>query len=399
MAIATPLVLLLGLELRGALVADAGGQFTPGTYLALRRWTMLGAAVVLALIVAWHATRAGARLSFLLILAGVFAGKVLWTVAEVGWGLYQRRERLDLLARSLGLRGLALVVPFAVLLPLYNHLSHTGQVAPSRLAEGTALAVFAYALGLAAVWHWYDRPRVADPRQVDLATSTPAIRALAAQTLPLGLVALTINLCDTLPRLVIESQADGKTQLGYYGALAYVTLVGNLVVVQAATAASNRLSRHYQTDMRAFLRLGACLVATALAVGVFVVLLVTFCGHWLLRTLYTAEYAQFTDEFRIIVLAHALGLLTSVCGAATTQMRLFWVQVPAQVVTLAATAVAAILLIPGEQPVRGAALTALVRAVVQFVLYGGCVGAGIALRRRILGHGAAQVPPAVGDWE
>ncbi|HQL53524.1 MAG TPA: hypothetical protein PLQ87_02370, partial [Phycisphaerae bacterium] len=91
--------------------------------------------------------------------------------------------------------------------------------------------------------------------------------------------------------------------------------------------------------------------------------------------------------------------LTSVCGAATTQMRLFWVQVPAQVVTLAATVVAAILLIPGDQPVRGAALTALVRAVVQFILYGGCVGAGIALRRRILGRAAAQVPPAVGDWE
>ncbi len=48
--------------------------------------------------------------------------------------------------------------------------------------------------------------------------------------------------------------------------------------------------------------------------------------------------------------------------------------------------VAAVLLIPAA-PVRGAAWTTLIRAVVQFGLYAACVGLGLALRRRIVRGG------------
>jgi len=89
----------------------------------------------------------------------------------------------------------------------------------------------------------------------------------------------------------------------------------------------------------------------------------------------------------LIVFAHCLALLTNVFGTATTQMRLFWVQVPVQLLTLVSTAAAALLLIPGDQPVLGAAYTTLVRASVQLVLYWTCVALGLAFRRRIVGGG------------
>ena len=164
LAIATPVVLFFGLELRGALVADAGNQFTFGTYRALRRRMMLAAAVLLGGYLVWDVARRGPPGSEIVILGGVFAARIIWTLAEVGWGVYQRRERLGWLAFSMGLRGLATIVPFAALLPLYGWLYRSGRLAPARLADGTALAVVLHALGFAAVWLLYDRPSETLPR-------------------------------------------------------------------------------------------------------------------------------------------------------------------------------------------------------------------------------------------
>ncbi len=387
LAIATPVVLLFGLESRSALVADASSQFSFGTYRALRRLLMIPAALLLTGFLVWQSFR-DPNPSYITILAGVFAAKIVWSLAEVGWGTYQRRERLDLLATSVGLRGLTLIIPFAILLPTYYYLAPGGN-----LATGTALAVVVHAVGVALVMWLFDRPRVLDRRYWDLSWGWPAVGALALQTLPLGVVALAINLCDTVPRVVIEMGPDGKANLGYFGALAYITLAGNLVIIQAATAAANRLAVFYQRDVRAFLRLGALLAAAAVAIGGALIVAALLFGGWFLRLIYTPEYARFETAFHIIVFAHSLALLTNIFGVATTQMRLFWVQVPVQVLTLAATIVAAVLLIPGDNPVRGGAYTALARAVVQLVLYTGCVAAGLLWRERVLrSKGTVQEP-------
>lgn len=383
LAIATPILLLFGLELRPAFVSDAAGQFTLGTYRVVRRGALGLGAVVLAGAFLWQSQRE-ARPVYLLILAGVFAARFLWTQAEFGWGTYQRRERLDLLAVAVGLRGLTLLLPFAVLLPTWRRLSGPGHAEPQQLAGAVAAALALHAAGLALIWLIFDRPRVLDRRRWDLSWTPAAAWSLAWQTLPLGAVALLINLCDAVPRLLFEHPAvpDGKTQLGYFGALAFITLAGNLIIIQAATAAANRLAVYYQNDVRAFVRLGLKLLAAAAVIGGGVLLAAVLAGRWLLAAIYTPDHARFQAEFVLIVAAHALALLTNVFGAATTQMRLFWVQVPVQVVTLGATLAAAWLLIPGPTPVRGAALTALVRAGVQLVLYAACVVLGLARRRR-----------------
>ncbi len=396
LALATPVVLFFGLELRSAYVSDAAERFSLSTYATLRRRSLLVAVGVLLGVLVWQAAGRAAPASYALILAGVFAARSLWGWAELGWGVYQRRERLDLLGISIGLRGLALLLPFAVVVPLYYSLTVRGNLAPGRLAEGAALAALLHALGFAAVWLLFDRRRAtgtAHPGRERMGNRASrgsghnagsAVRTLAVQTLPLGVVALVINLCESVPRVVLEHQPDGKAWLGYFGALAYITLAGNLVVIQTMTAAASRLAVHYQRDLRAFLRLGARLIAAAAVVGGSVLVVAWMFGGWILKTLYTAEYAQFETEFRIVVVASCLALLTNVLGAATTQMRLFWVQVPAQATTLAATIVAAVLLIPGATPVLGAAQTLLVRAVVQFAVYAACAGWGVIARPRIL---------------
>ncbi len=379
LAISAPVVLFFGLQLRGAFVADAANQFTFGSYRTLRVVGMAVAGAVLLPIIAWKA-RSEPSLIFIVILAGVCLGRIVEHVAEIYWGVYQKRERLSLLAWSAVLRGVAMLAPFAVLLPLYHVWSEHDAPAADRLADMTAWAVLVYVVGWALVFWLFDRRRVVGRPDVKPSWDWAAVRKLAVQTLPLGLVILLITLCESVPRFVIEGQANGKAMLGYFGPLAYVTLAGTLIVNQACVAAGNRVARSYQSDLAAFLRLGTKLTGLALGLGVAMLVAALLFGKWFLRILYTPEYADYFDAFLILVVAQGVLLLAVVFGAMSTYMRLFWIQVPVQVVVLASTTLAAWLLIPGD-PVHGGAWTALVRAATQAGLCALCVLFGI-LRRR-----------------
>jgi O-antigen/teichoic acid export membrane protein len=380
LALSTPIILLLGLELRAVFVADVRNEFTFGTYAALRGAGMTLAAAILAGALAVEAVR-GASGGTLAFLAGVFAGKLLWARSELSWGIFNRRERLDHLGAAAALRGITLVGAYAIVLPLAAKSAGDGASTAddSAMAGPAAIAAWLSVLAWLAIDVLHDHPRL---RRHDDRTSgwTRAdLWRLARRAAPLGLVAAAVNLNDGVPRLVLEYSGH-TAALGYFGALYALTLVSQLVVVQMSNASSNRLSLYFQEDRAAFARLMVRLCAAALLIGGAMAAVVFVCGEWLLARLYRPEYAAYAFELRIVMLAQCLALLTAVWGIACTQMRVYWGQVPAQAATLLTTAAFALWLIPAD-PVRGAAWTAVARAVVQFVAYGlclwvGCSGAG-----------------------
>ena len=296
-----------------------------------------------------------------------------------------RAPGLDLTACSNALRGLSMLAPFALLLPLLAGQADSTAPMPERLLRIAAGAVSIYVVLWVAIWWFFDRRRVVGHADVDLSWSWPALWKLAKQTLPLGLVLLLINLCETVTQWFIKRAAGGEgwAELGYFGAMRVVTLGAMFLIVQISTAAGNRLAIYYQKDLRAFIRLAAKLTGIALGVGVCVLGAAFHFGEWFLRVLYTPQHAQHYPEFLILVLAQAVVLLAAVFGSVTTHMRQFWIQVPVQLSVLAITTIAAMLLIGPEQPVRGGAWTMVVRSITQAVLYFGCVLVGIRWRSRI----------------
>jgi len=387
-ALAGPVILFCALELRSAFVADAGGEFTFGTYRTLRTVGMGVAGVVLLATVLWH-TRDHASATLIWMMLAICAGKIVFSLAEVYWGVYQRRERLGLMAWSNALRGVAMLIPFAL---LFRWLPALGiidleQQNDSQLMWLAALAISLYVLAWVAIWYFYDRRLVVAPGDMDMRWDWPAVWKLAKQTFPLGLVFLLINLCDTVTQWSIKRAAgdDGWIELGYFGSMRFITLVAMFLVVQVNTAAGNRLANAYQRDLRAFVRLAAKVIGVALVLGLGFLGAAWFHGEWFLRVIYTPEHARHYPEFLILVSAQAIVLLAAVFGAVTTYMRQFWIQVPVHVSVLAITAVAATLLVQPEDPVRGGAWTELARSATQAVLYLGCVLIGIRWRNRITG--------------
>lgn len=386
-ALATPVTLFFGLELRAAFVADARGEFTFGAYRALRSLGMGVAALALLATVLWI-TRAEANPALVWLMLAVCAGRVIFHQAEVYWGVYQRRERLDRLAWSNSLRGLTMLAPFAILflVPAFH-----GRGAPPEPAWGRPLLIAAgaastYAVAWLAVFWFFDRRHVVGHSDVDLSWKWAELGKLAKQTLPLGLVLLLINLCETVTQWFIKRAggADGWAELGFFGAMRLITLAAMFFLVQVTTAAGNRLAITYQFDRPAFVRLAVRLTGVALVLGAGFWGLVWMHGEWILRVFYTPEYAGYYPEFLILTSAEAVVLLAVVFGSVTTHMRQFWIQVPVQVSVLVLTTISAWMLIDPANPVRGGAWTMLVRAVAQAVLYFGCVLIGLRWRDRII---------------
>jgi O-antigen/teichoic acid export membrane protein len=385
---AGPVVLFCGLELRAAFVADAGREFTFGTYRALRTVGMGAATVVLLAVVLWT-TRTEASFPLVWMMLAVCAGRIIFHQAEVYFGVYQRRERLDLMAWSNALRGLTMLIPFAVLLlwPRVAHPDGPSDAPPQHLMRLAACACSLYAVAWTAIWWFLDRRLVVDHADVRLSWDWSAVWRLAKQTLPLGLVLLLINLCETVTQWFVKRAAAGEgwTELGYFGAMRFVTLGATFLIVQVSTAAGNRLANYYQRDLRSFVRLATKLTGIAVALGGAILVTARVFGEWFLRAAYTPKYAEHADAFLILVLAQAVVLLAAVFGFVTTHMRQFWIQVPVQMAVLATTVAAAMLLVQPEDPVRGGAWTMLVRSTMQAVLYFGCVLIGIRWRDRIVG--------------
>ncbi len=364
LALAQPVILFCGLELRGALVSDVSNKYAPITYYRLRvRMLTLGAALLLVIGIARALWRP--HEPFLLLFCAIVAARLIWSLGEVGWALFQRREQHRFLGGANVYRGLAYLAPFALLLPMATGGNNAVAASPLVISA----AAWLNALGWLAVWRLYDVPRLGPWTGPD---KPEPLRPLLIDTLPLGFTQLVIMLCDALPRMVLEAQPRGSAQLAYYGAMAYVTQIGNLVVLQAGTAAANRLSLYYASDRPRFLKLLLRLCGGAAIIGVLVFAVAVYYGRFFLRVLYGAEYRAFHYEFVIIVFAHCLTLMTAVIGITITQMRIFWLQAPLQVLILAATTVAAFILIPPD-PLRGAAWTNVIRAVVHLALYAACL--------------------------
>ncbi|MBL8880416.1 MAG: hypothetical protein JNG88_14985 [Phycisphaerales bacterium] len=370
MALISPIVLFFTMGARSALVADAAGDFTYGVYSRLREVCLVGAALTLLGVLAYVATHEP-RTAFVLIFIAIAFERIFGGMAELVWGVYQKRERVDQLAWAQALQGIGTATPFLILLPvcylLYNGTPYYDSQFPWFVAISTLLGATAWG-GL----YWFkDRPRTIRAEDCDWTTTWPEVARLFIRVLPLGITLMMINLCDAIPRIVLKHQPGGVEALGFFGALAYFTMAANLLLIQAGTAASNRLARYFHENYPAFIRLAMKMIIGTVIVGVVTYAVAYLVGKPVLRILYSRAYSAHFPEFMILVLGQCVGLMASMLGIVVTLAGRFWVQVVIHAGILATAALLSFWWIPGaDNLLRAAAWTIVIRNLVHTGLYG-----------------------------
>jgi O-antigen/teichoic acid export membrane protein len=364
--VATPLVVFANLQLRAVFVSDASGRFPFRDYLGVQ--LLLAPLALVAVVGVGLAGYSGAQVTAI-VLYGI--GRVVDGVGDVFYGLEQKRERMDLMARSLMIRAAVSLVLFAVGYRL------TGSLNAALVAWPVAWAVplLAFDLprcrALARAAGGGDEEGRLRPRW------RPAtIKAIVWTALPMGMVMLLIQLRNTVPRTMLES-AQGEAALGIFSAMAYLVLVSNTVVMALSQSSIARLARnHADGDARAFRVTVGKLMVVGVLLGLAGVAVARWWGGPLITLLYGAEYAVRGDLFVLIMAGGGLMNLGSLLGAPATAMQAFRSQLVIHALNAGLLVAMGRWLIPAHG-MAGAAWTVLAGSAWVTLAYGAVVSRGM----------------------
>ncbi len=344
-AVSAPIFMMTNMQLGSLQATDGAGAFRFADYWRHRFiFSLMGYAALLV----GGAARLDPGLAGILALVG--AAKVAESWSDVHHGRFQRGRRQDLVARSQLIRGIAGVGVVAAAIAL------THRLWPAMLG---------LAMVWTATWYWHDR-RVGEGVEPASLSGSGRVRALAGQAFPLGVAAMLVSANVSVPRLVLERFA-GSHALGLFAAIAYLVVGGRMVALPFAQVYAPRLGDALAAgrgdEFRALL---IRLLGIGLVLGVIGLFVAIGFGSQFLAAVYGPEYAGEQRAFVILMVAAGLGYLSIFLQVGVTAARAIGAQVPVVLLSIVATTVVAVLVVPTRK-VEGAAWAMTAGAAVEFL--------------------------------
>ena len=205
LAVCTRLFAFTGLQMRAVQATDCNGTYRFSDYLTVRI-AGTSCSLLVVLVVSWLMPW---RHETVLVVLAVACAKAVESFSDVLYGLFQLRDRLDLVARAMAIRGISGLAALALSMAVFRNPA----VAMAALG--------ALWLGVLLLYEWPIARRLEGslpdvPRSASVAAMC---RRLATLCLPLALVLLLLNAATSLPRLLLDRNA-GEHALGVFSAVA-----------------------------------------------------------------------------------------------------------------------------------------------------------------------------------
>lgn len=365
LAVTAPVLMFTNLQLRSIQVSDTRQSFFFGDYLGLR---LIGAAVAfLSILCITLITGYRWETSLVILIIGV--AKIAESISDIFFGVIQKYERMDLIARSLMIKGCLSLLMLSLGLSLTGHI--WGGTLGVAIAWALVLILYDIGNGITIL---QSSPQLSRGNVVvNSRTSTiqphwhhKSLLKLAWLALPMGFVMMLSSLNTSIPRYFIE-RYGGERELGIFSALAYLMVAGSMVVNALAESAFPRLSKYYAAHNRAaFSMLLIKLVGIGVLLGSLAILAALIVGREILTLAYRADYAEYQDLLVWLMLAAAISFISSFLGNAMTAARYFRIQMPLLVLVTATSAMVSFWLIP-TRGLQGAAIALIISGLVQLI--------------------------------
>lgn len=365
-AIAMPVISLTGLQIRSVIASDVRETYKFGEYVGFRLFSVgLAMLLILAIPVVLHSKAQTTLLTFVIGLS-----LAVENLSDVYYARLQYIDRMDRIAKSQILRA-----------PLSLLVLGAGVYFTGGLTWGVAAMV----LVRVAVLLGYDmrlRTQSSEPLEPNSLESRIDVERLKEilrprweprkmshilwLALPLGMVAMFVNLNVNVPRYFIQWKL-GTRELGIYSALAFLMSAGNLLVGALAQAVFVPLARFYAEGRRrafTFLLLKLLGIGTVLGAGGIIV--AWTAGARLLAIVYRPEYAAESRLLMWFMVVAWIGYLGQFLGCAMTSARLFVHQIPLFAVGLSVITVGSYWLVP-RMGLQGAIVASMAGVLVQLL--------------------------------
>jgi O-antigen/teichoic acid export membrane protein len=366
LAITAPIFALASMDLRSLVASDVIEQHKFNQYYTVRQSTnFLAFALTSILSIVFDYSAELVAIIMVIGIARSFEG-----TSDVLFGLMQKNERMDYIAKSSVLKGVFSIAGIALIMYLTRSLLWA-------------------VLFMAGVWGalllLYDVPnarRLAKSSDIPKLTwYHPGLKKILCLALPLGIAAALNSLNTNIPRYLIE-QYHGPSVLGYFVALSYILLVGDNITNTLGQAAIAPLARNYRDDLPRFYRLMIRLMLVGFAIGVVGILIAALFGRPLLTILYTADYAEHVNAFIFLMTAGLAIYVLSFVSYAMIAIRFIKAQAAISVIVVAGCLVAGLLLIP-RYGLLGAAWATLITFALKLFLSTLLVGFFLRRQARI----------------
>lgn len=342
-------------EIRPFHVTDVKQQYKAKEYFGFRvisSAAMLACAVVVGIVyvVNGKADAAGFMLIITMCILKMFDG-----IADVFEGEFQRNDRIDISGMSMAFRTMAIMAVFSIIAWVTRNIYVASAAAAVTGLAGTAV--------VAVVWsRWFEPLSVSFDRE--------KMKSLFRSTILLFIGSAMCMWLWNGTKYVVEWTLTDRDTLAY-GIVFMPTMVINLGSSFVFKPMLTTLARHYeQGEYKAFAKLVAVLVATA--VGITVVTL--GAGAWLgipvLSWLYDIELAQYKSVMLVLIAAGGFNAVSILFYYALTVMRLQKEIFAGYTITFVVSIILPIVMVKA-MGIAGAGTSYLIVMMLLTVLFGG----------------------------
>lgn len=348
LALTAPVVLLMRFNLRLAVASDSNDEFQYNEYFTFRIISTIAFLMIMIIVSMFYPTDS---YTFLVIIL-LSTAKVFESISDVLYGQLQKKERLDLVAKSRILKGILSFGLFSMIMVFTTNL---------------ILATF----GLMLTWFFvlivYDF-RITNKFGKILINLNKGQQLLILKlTIPLGLAQLIASLISNIPRYFIEYYHDIVT-LGFFSAIIYIITAGTNVFIAISNAIIPRLALYYQNGkIKKYIRLLSTVISFVALIGSIALIFVNFYGGELLKLLYSNEYSPYTKEFFLLTLFGVIRYGSIFVNTGITSTRKFIIEPYTNGITLVIVLLFSYFLIPISGMV-GAAYALLIAESLQLII-------------------------------
>lgn len=342
-------------EIRPFQVTDVKQQYKAKEYFGFRvisSAAMLACAVVVGIVyvVNGKADAAGFMLIITMCILKMFDG-----VADVFEGEFQRNDRIDISGMSMAFRTIAIMAVFSIIAWVTRNIYAASAVAAVTGLAGAAVVAVVWSRGFEPLSVSFDREKM---------------KSLFRSTILLFIGSAMCMWLWNGTKYVVEWTLTDRDTLAY-GIVFMPTMVINLGSSFVFKPMLTTLARHYeQGEYKAFAKLVAVLVATA--VGITVVTL--GAGAWLgipvLSWLYDIELAPYKSVMLVLIAAGGFNAVSILFYYALTVMRLQKEIFAGYTVTFVVSIILPIVMVKA-MGIAGAGTSYLIVMMLLTVLFGG----------------------------
>ena len=346
LAITAPVIMFSMLQLRGVLVTDAKNINKFEDYFGVR---LVGNLLVVLIVIAILISMAG-RYDFrvYIIIFIIALNKIIESTSDIAYGLPQKHEHMDLVAKSMILRNIGAVILLAAVVKLTGNL------------------VF----GAASIGMWwllvlfiFDKRNAEKFGRFVPRFHVKSVLSIVWLGLPLGIGAGIMSANSNMTRYFVEAY-QGSESLGYFAAMAYVVIGASRATTALGQSTSARLAQYYFSNRKAYVKLIKKILSVAFVLAVGVVLFGRYLGKPFLSIVYKPEYAERQDVFFWLLVAAGAMIIASILGYAAFATRHFKMQLIGAIIVCGVSVLTSWLLIP-RYGMKGAAWAMLLTTTTQ----------------------------------